>query len=76
MVLFICQCFLSSFALYGQYIVEACIGTKYQNWIEEQGLSETAESFLQFMRYVVILQFLIPISYVVVLELVKFFQSI
>lgn len=54
------------------------VGTKgsFQSWIIEQNLNTDGDRVLNFLKYVVILQFIIPISLVVAMEIVKFYQIV
>lgn len=75
---FVFQLVQSSFGFFGREMVNAHTGGNYQKWIDEHqpALKESADSLLNFLKYAVILQFIIPISLVVSMEIVKFGQII
>ena len=60
--LFFGQIFLCLFGFFGKDILDSSTGGNYQKWMDENGLTLGGDRVLGFLKYIVILQFIIPIS--------------
>jgi phospholipid-transporting ATPase len=74
--LFMFQLFMSLFGLFGRDMIYSGTGGDFNAWIKANGLDQSGDRVLGFLKYAVILQFVIPISLIVAMEIVKFFQIV
>jgi phospholipid-transporting ATPase len=74
--LFIFQLSMSLFGVFGRDMIYLGTDGDFHAWIKANGLDQSGDRVLGFLKYAVILQFVIPISLIVAMEIVKFYQIV